>query len=143
MDGQTLRYVQVEANFSQPNAGISVQMLGWARRAAQHSTERDLLELYCGNGNFTAALAPRFRRVVATEVSKRSVAAARRNCAQNGVENVFLARMRSEEFTEAWRSGEKKERYIVGFGRAGRVLVWSVGGEKGGGTSGERGFTEQ
>ncbi|KFM28206.1 tRNA/tmRNA (uracil-C(5))-methyltransferase [Auxenochlorella protothecoides] len=89
VEGQTLRYVQVEANFSQPNAGIS---------------------LYCGNGNFTAALAPRFRRVVATEVSKRSVAAARRNCAQNGVNNVFLARMRSEEFTEAWRTGGKKER---------------------------------
>ncbi|KAL6766526.1 TMU1 [Auxenochlorella protothecoides x Auxenochlorella symbiontica] len=110
VEGQTLRYVQVEANFSQPNAGISVQMLAWARRAAQGSGARDLLELYCGNGNFTAALAPRFRRVVATEVSKRSVAAARRNCAQNGVNNVFLARMRSEEFTEAWRMGGKKER---------------------------------
>lgn len=122
VEGQTLRYVQVEANFSQPNAGISVQMLAWARRAAQGSGARDLLELYCGNGNFTAALAPRFRRVVATEVSKRSVAAARRNCAQNGVNNVFLARMRSEEFTEAWRTGGKKERC----GGSGLVAKYSL-----------------
>lgn len=35
-------------------------MLGWARRASEH-LEGDLLELYCGNGNFTVALADRFR----------------------------------------------------------------------------------
>ena len=39
----------------------------------------DLLELYCGNGNFTVPLAANFRRVVATEVSKASVAAAQHN----------------------------------------------------------------
>jgi hypothetical protein len=41
--------------------------------------------------------------VVATEVSKASVAAARHNIAANGVANVFLARMSSEEFVETWR----------------------------------------
>ena len=30
---------------------------------AEGSTDRDLLELYCGNGNFTQALAPNFRKV--------------------------------------------------------------------------------
>ena len=39
----------------------------------------DLLELYCGNGNFTVPLAANFRRVVATEVSKASVVAAQHN----------------------------------------------------------------
>ena len=32
--------------------------------------QTDLLELYCGNGCFTVALAPNFRHVVATELSK-------------------------------------------------------------------------
>lgn len=36
-------------------------------------------ELYCGNGNFTIPLASNFRRVVATEVSKTSVEAAKFN----------------------------------------------------------------
>lgn len=113
VSGRALRYVQVEANFSQPNAGIAEQMLGWAvdaTRPAGGAPARDLLELYCGNGNFTVAVAPNFRRVVATELSKASVAAAKRNCELNGAENVFLARMRAEEFTEAWRGGRKLER---------------------------------
>lgn len=113
VSGRALRYVQVEANFSQPNAGIAEQMLGWAvdaTRPAGGAPARDLLELYCGNGNFTVAVAPNFRRVVATELSKASVAAAKRNCELNGADNVFLARMRAEEFTEAWRGGRKLER---------------------------------
>ncbi|OLO13351.1 hypothetical protein BUV99_12820, partial [Corynebacterium diphtheriae] len=33
--------------------------------AAQQS-DKDLLELYCGNGNFTLPLSTRFRRALAT-----------------------------------------------------------------------------
>ena len=35
-------------------------MLAWAKDATKGSTT-DLLELYCGNGNFTVALAENFR----------------------------------------------------------------------------------
>jgi tRNA (uracil-5-)-methyltransferase len=42
-------------------------------------------------------------QVVATEVSKASVAAARHNIEANGISNIFLARMSSEEFVETWR----------------------------------------
>lgn len=106
----TLHYVQVEGAFSQPNASVCTSMLGWAVDVTRGSTDHDLLELYCGNGNFTGAVAPNFRRVVATEVSKSSVAAAKRNFESNAVENVFVARMSSEDFTEAWRSGRKFHR---------------------------------
>lgn len=105
-----LKYIQIENAFSQPNAGICRAMLGWAVAATAGSTDHDLLELYCGNGNFTAALAPNFRKVVATEVSKSAVAAARRNFEANGVTNVTVARMSSEEFTEAWHSGRQYKR---------------------------------
>ncbi|EFJ46848.1 hypothetical protein VOLCADRAFT_118051 [Volvox carteri f. nagariensis] len=70
----------------------------------------DLLELYCGNGNFTVPLAQNFRRVVATEVAKSSVEAARFNLEANGVSNVFLARMASEEFAETMRSRGSRRR---------------------------------
>ena len=109
VEGQ-LRYVQVEASFSQPNAGTCQNMLSWARAVTAGSAAFDMLELYCGNGNFTVALAPNFRRVVATEVSKTGVAAAKRNFDLNGVGNVFVARMSSEEFTEAWREGRAMKR---------------------------------
>ncbi len=38
-------------------------------------------------------------QVVATEVSKSSVEAARHNIEANDVTNIFMARMSSEEFT--------------------------------------------
>ena len=52
----------MEGAFSQPNGGMCEKMLTWAKRMTRGSSEHDLLELYCGNGNFTIALAPNFRR---------------------------------------------------------------------------------
>ncbi|KAL4443688.1 hypothetical protein ABPG75_011425 [Micractinium tetrahymenae] len=110
VDEVRLRQVQVEASFSQPNGGMCQHMLSWARSVTAGSSGSDLLELYCGNGNFTQALAPNFRKVVATEVSKSSVAAAKRNFELNGVGNVFVARMSSEEFTSAWHERRPMKR---------------------------------
>lgn len=100
VDGRRLRYRQHEGAFSQPNGGVNRQMLGWARAQAA-PLGGDLLELYCGNGNFTVALAPLFGRVLATEVSKSSVQAAGHNLADNAVANVALARMSSDEISAA------------------------------------------
>jgi len=100
LDGRQLRYRQHEGAFSQPNGGVNRQMLGWARAQAA-PLGGDLLELYCGNGNFTVALAPLFGRVLATEVSKSSVQAAGYNLADNAVDNVALARMSSDEISAA------------------------------------------
>ncbi len=95
-----LRYRQIEGSFTQPNGGVNQQMLGWACDSAR-GLGGDLLELYCGNGNFTVALAPQFRRVLATEISKSSVQVATHNLAANGIDNVTLVRMSSEEFSSA------------------------------------------
>lgn len=101
VDGRQLHYQQVESGFTQPNAEVNERMLNWAVEATRGSPG-DLLELYCGNGNFTLALAGNFRRVLATEVAKISVRSAEHNVARNGIDNVTVVRMSSEEFTEAW-----------------------------------------
>lgn len=44
------------------------------------------------------------------QVSKAAVAAARENIEANGITNVFIARMSSEEFVEAWRNKTPKRR---------------------------------
>lgn len=95
-----LRYQQIEGAFSQPNADVCQQMLSWACEQAV-GLGGDLLELYCGNGNFTVALAPHFQRVLATEMSKSSVRAAGHNLAENGITNVAMVRMASEEISDA------------------------------------------
>jgi tRNA (uracil-5-)-methyltransferase len=100
LDGRRLRYQQVEGSFTQPNGGVNRLMLGWACKQAA-SLGGDLLELYCGNGNFTMALAPLFDKVLATEVSKSSVHAAQYNIAANDVGNVALVRASSAEIADA------------------------------------------
>lgn len=104
-----LRYQQIEGSFSQPNAGVNRQMLGWACQQAA-DIGGDLLELYCGNGNFTMALAPLFKHVLATEVSKSSVGAANYNIEANNVDNVTLVRMSSDEISEALARNRPFER---------------------------------
>lgn len=98
--GREYRYQQVESGFTQPNAAVNEKMLTWAKTCAG-DCGGDLLELYCGNGNFTCVLAQQFHRVLATEISKLSVRSAEHNLAANGVDNVTIVRMSSEEFTEA------------------------------------------
>ncbi|RDE24215.1 tRNA (uridine(54)-C5)-methyltransferase TrmA [Motiliproteus coralliicola] len=100
LDGVALEYQQVENSFTQPNAAINIEMLNWARDVTQQAGG-DLLELYCGNGNFTLALSDRFDRVLATEIAKVSVNSAHFNLERNGIDNVTIARLSSEEFTQA------------------------------------------
>ncbi len=98
--GREYRYQHIEGSFTQPNAFICQDMLNWA---VKHSTTfgGNLLELYCGNGNFTLPLAQNFNRVLATEVSKVSIRSAKFNCEVNSVSNIDFVRMSSEEITEA------------------------------------------
>ncbi|WP_120997563.1 tRNA (uridine(54)-C5)-methyltransferase TrmA [Stutzerimonas urumqiensis] len=98
--GRSYRYRQPEGAFSQPNGEVCQKMLGWAYEALGERDD-DLLELYCGNGNFTLPLATRVRRVLATEISKSSVNAALANLADNGIDNVALVRLSAEELTQA------------------------------------------
>jgi tRNA (uracil-5-)-methyltransferase len=102
-------YRQIEGSFTQPNGGTNQHMLNWACAQVQaNSSENergDLLELYCGNGNFTLPLSRHFDKVLATEVAKSSVAAALHNIALNGVDNVALARLSSDEISTALSGG--------------------------------------
>ncbi|MFM5714767.1 tRNA (uridine(54)-C5)-methyltransferase TrmA [Aeromonas allosaccharophila] len=110
--GRQLTYKQVENSFTQPNAAINEQMLAWALDVTKGS-EGDLLELYCGNGNFSIALAQNFRKVLATEIAKPSVDSAQFNIAANGVDNLIILRMSAEEFTMAMR-GEREFNRLKG-----------------------------
>lgn len=93
-------YVQIEQSFTQPNALVNAHMIEWACRQAR-TLDGDLLELYCGNGNFTLPLADSFDHVIATELSKTSTRAALANVQNNQVSNVEVIRLSAEEVSEA------------------------------------------
>ena len=74
------------------------------------SGARDLLELYCGHGNFTIPLAAKFNRVLASEISKSSIANARINCELNGVCNAQFVRLSADELMSAFARRREFER---------------------------------
>ncbi len=98
--GRVFRYRQPEGAFTQPNGEVCQKMLNWAYEALGERND-DLLELYCGNGNFTLPLATRVPKVLATEISKSSVNAALANLDDNGINNISLVRLSAEELTQA------------------------------------------
>ncbi len=112
VDGEKLCYQQIENSFTQPNAQVAIKMLEWAIDCTRNS-EGDLLELYCGNGNFSLALAKNFNKVLATEIAKPSVHSAQFNIAKNNIDNVTIIRMSAEEFTQAI-NGEREFNRLQG-----------------------------
>ncbi len=94
-------YKHIENSFTQPNPKVNEQMVSWALANCSAENGRDLLELYCGAGNFTIPFATRFNKVLATEISKSSIAAAKENMKLNDIHNIEFVRMSVEEFTQA------------------------------------------
>jgi len=76
----------------------------------ESSGARDLLELYCGHGNFTIPLATKFNRVLASEISKSSIANARINCELNGICNAQFVRLSADELMSAFARRREFER---------------------------------
>lgn len=92
---------QVEGTFSQPNATACKAMLDFALSCAEGQQDTDLIELYCGSGTFTVTLAPLFRQVFATEISRVPTETANFNMELNKISNMKLARLSALEVTEA------------------------------------------
>ena len=100
ISGVDYKFVQIENSFTQPNALVNIQMVEWVMNEIGNH-DSDLLELYCGAGNFTLPLSKCFNKVLATEISKPSIRAALENCKLNDIDNITFLRMSSEEFVQA------------------------------------------
>lgn len=100
IDGKQYKFNHIENSFTQPNPRVNEQMISWTMKHFS-SVTGDLLELYCGAGNFTIPFAKIFDKVLATEISKSSINAAKANMQLNAVENIEFVRMSVEEFVQA------------------------------------------
>ena len=116
VNGSDYRYRQYEQAFTQPNGKLNIRMIEWACDRARE-LDGDLLELYCGNGNFTLPLAQYFDQVIATELAKTSIRAARENLQANNIDNIQMIRLSAEEVTQAIR-GERIFRRLAELPRA-------------------------
>lgn len=104
---QLLRYRLVEDGFSNPNAGVNRLAMQWMQSIVKSLSGHDfddsgcactgdILELYCGNGNHTVAIASHCRRVLAVELNPSLCAAARDNLCMNGITNAEIVNCASE-----------------------------------------------
>jgi tRNA (uracil-5-)-methyltransferase len=98
VNGKIYQYKIIENTFSQPNREINKKMIEWAMRNSE-DLKGDLVELYCGNGNFTIPLSERFNKVIATEINKESIEAATFNAEINNMENITFLAMSATEFS--------------------------------------------
>ena len=112
IDNKKYRYRVLDSGFTQPNPAVNIKMIEWVLSHIKKTTD-DLLELYCGLGNFTLPLSSRFKKVLATEVSKASIKSAKENIKLNDISNISFARLSSEEFTEAM-DGKREFRRLKG-----------------------------
>ena len=103
--GKIYKFTFGDGAFIQPNTAVNEKMVAWAKVCVERGA--DLLELYCGHGNFTVPMAEKFKRVLATEISKSSIANALKNCELNGVDNIKFLRMSAEELMSAF--GRERE----------------------------------
>lgn len=111
IDGQTFSFKQYENSFTQPNASVCEKMVSWACENVRDSSETDLMELYCGNGNFSIPMSRHFNRALGTEISRTSVKSAQENIEVNSCENLQIARMASEDLSKAWLFNEPSRRF--------------------------------
>jgi len=94
------KYQYIDGGFTQPNPYINRDMISWAIDVASKNSG-DLIEAYCGLGNFTIPLSFYFDKVLATEVSKTSIKNAKINCTLNGVDNIEFVRLNASETYQA------------------------------------------
>jgi len=76
------------ADFTQVNSEINIKMVKRAIELLELNDGDQLLELFCGLGNFTLPLARRVSSVVAVEGDKSLIDRANENAKQNNISNV-------------------------------------------------------
>jgi len=91
------KYKMIESTFTQPNRKMNQKMIEWVIDNSNH-LNGDLVEMYCGHGNFTIPMASNFRKVIATEINQQSIDAAFYNADINGIDNITFLAMSAADF---------------------------------------------
>ena len=82
------RFALSPAAFYQVNRAQAERLYAKALEYAGLTGRETVLELYCGAGTITLTMAPYARRVLGAEIVPEAVDNARRNAADNGIENA-------------------------------------------------------
>jgi len=118
----TLRFLP--SDFTQVNTDINRQMVSRALDLLEVGPDDQVLDLFCGVGNFTLPLATRARRVVGVEGDAGLVERARANAELNGLDNVgfHVANLYEDLERPPWL-GEHYDKVLLDPPRSGALEV--------------------
>ncbi len=85
----TLRYGE-HRSFEQAHPGQNQQLVQTVRDYVAPRSHQQVLELYCGNGNFTRALAPELKHIFAIDENAEAIGRAERRIRRLGCKGVHL-----------------------------------------------------
>ena len=101
-------------SFYQVNHAQTENLYACAAAWAAPDEHTEALDLYCGVGTITLALAARCKSVVGVEIVPQAIADARENAARNGVENVrFLCADAGQAAEKLAREGFRPQVIVV------------------------------
>ena len=87
-NGEELELYYLPDSFSQINFAQNRVIVETLRDLAAAVSAVSVLDLFCGNGNFSLPLAGMVRKIVGFETSEKSVSTAKYNAAVNGIDNA-------------------------------------------------------
>jgi 23S rRNA (uracil1939-C5)-methyltransferase len=115
-------------DFVQINDELNQQMVSRAIELLDPSQEDDVLDLFCGLGNFSLPLARRARHVVGVEGEAGLVARARTNATRNGIANAefFTSNLMDDKpLHDAWTT-RRYDKVLIDPPRAGAKEVLPI-----------------
>jgi 23S rRNA (uracil1939-C5)-methyltransferase len=127
IETEGLTYNFTPTNFVQVNAGLNQLMVARALEKLDLQPDDRVLDLFCGLGNFTLPIARHAASVVGIEGDEELVGLARRNAAENNIENsqFHVADLTEDQRNATWY-GEGFEKVLVDPPRSGALEVLPV-----------------
>lgn len=102
------------AAFYQVNHDQTEKLYALAVDLATGNGEESVLDLYCGIGTITLALARRVKKVIGVEIVPQAIEDAKRNAKLNGIENAeFICADATPAAAELEKRGEKPDAVVV------------------------------
>lgn len=124
LPSQQLNFNFHPLDFTQVNAQINQAMINQALALLDPQADDEILDLFCGLGNFSLPFAQRARFVVGVEGSSDAVARAKHNANLNHLVNTdFHVRNLAEDFTTASWAAKSYNKIILDPPRSGAEMV--------------------
>ncbi|MFI5303932.1 MAG: 23S rRNA (uracil(1939)-C(5))-methyltransferase RlmD [Nitrospiria bacterium] len=99
---ETLKIRNSTGAFSQVNWEMNLKLIETLLAWAQLSGQEQLLELYCGSGNFTLLMAKQAQHIVAVEENPAAVEDLRFNLKENQIDNCSIRKGSAQQVLSRW-----------------------------------------